>query len=86
MGAVGQEGMGGCLRISLSLFSRISGSGASSGTHKLGDPVWATLGLNFLFYKMRLKTVPYLLRFREISVRCWESRIQHSALRVVSTQ
>ena len=34
-------------------------------TRKLGDPAWRTLGLSFLFYKMRIKTVLYFLGFRE---------------------
>ena len=34
-------------------------------TRKLGHPAWGTLVLSFLFYKMRIKTVLYLLGFRE---------------------
>lgn len=67
MGVGGQESMagGGVLELPSSSVLESAGSSVSSVTHKLDDPVWVTLGLRFLFYKMRIKTVHYLLGSRE---------------------
>ena len=67
MGVGGQESMvgGGVLGLLSSSVLESAGSSASCATHKLADPVWVTLGLRFLFYKMRIKTVRYLLGSRE---------------------
>lgn len=56
---------GGVLGLLSSSVLESAGSSASSVTHKLDDPMRVTLGLRFLFYKMRIKTVCYLLGFRE---------------------